>query len=120
MYAAIKGNDIQLIKQLLEYGVPLNRSLSMVLRGTRALQIHGIYRILIRHALISKGRMPLHWAAIENNLEIVKLLIENGADPLQPDELGHCPDELALKQSVIQYIRKEQKIMLQKYHEMKE
>ena len=120
MHSAIKGNDLKVMDKLIDRRVPLNRSLSVVLKGTRILQIHGFYRILIRNGLLGKGRVPLHWAAIDNNLDAVKLLIDRGADPLQPDELGHYADALATSREVIHYIRKKQSETLRKYREMEE
>ena len=119
MHSAIKGNDLKVMEHLIDRRPPLNRSLSLVLKGSRILQVHGFYRILIRNGLLGKGRVPLHWAAIENNLDAVKLLIRRGADPLQPDELGHTPDELATSREVIEYLRKQQKNMLEIYRETK-
>lgn len=115
MHSAIRGNDLKVIEYLIDYRPPLNRSLSLVLKGTTIMQVHGFYRILIRNGMLGKGRMPLHWAAIENNLDAVKLLIARGADPLQPDELGHMADELALSREVIEYIRDAQKRELESY-----
>ena len=112
MHSAIKGNDLVLLDRLIDRRPPLNRSLSLVLKGSRILQVHGFYRILIRNGLLGKGRVPLHWAAIENNLAAVKLLIARGADPLQPDELGHFPSQLATSKEVIRYLEKEQEKML--------
>lgn len=109
MHSAIKGNDLKVMEKLIDQRPPLNRSLSLVLKGTRIMQVHGFYRILIRNGLLGKGRVPLHWAAAENNLAAVKLLISRGADPYQEDELGHTADELATSKEVIHYIRKMQK-----------
>ena len=109
MHSAIKGGDMKVLERLVDRRPPLNRSLSLVLKGTKILQVHGFYRILIRNGLLGKGRVPLHWAAIENNLDAVKLLIARGADPFLPDELGHTPDDLATSREVIGYIRKQQK-----------
>ena len=109
MHSAIKGNDLKVMEKLLDQRPPLNRSLSLVLKGTKLMQVHGFYRILIRNGLLGKGRVPLHWAASENNLAAVKLLLARGADPEQEDELGHTADELATSKEVIHYIRKMQK-----------
>ncbi len=108
LFYAIKGNDLKVMEKLIDQRLPLNRSLSLVLKGTRIMQVHGFYRILIRNGLLGSGRVPLHWAAIENNLAAVKLLIARGADPDQPDELGHTADDLSTSREVIQYIRKMQ------------
>ena len=117
MHSAIKGNDQKVLERLIDRHPPLNRSLSLVLKGSRILQVHGFYRIMIRNGLLGKGRVPLHWAAIENNLEAAKLLIARGADPLQPDELGHLPSQLATSKEVIRYLEREQKKMLVIYGE---
>ena len=73
----------------------------------------------VLNGLLGKGRVPLHWAAIENNLDAVKLLIARGADPLQPDELGHYPSDLATSREVVEYLRSQEKIMLGIYREKK-
>ena len=115
MHSAIKGSDLKVMEWLIDRRLPLNRSLSLVLKGTRILQVHGFYRILIRNGLLGSGRVPLHWAARDNNLAAVRLLVSRGADPLQPDELGHTPDELATSHEVVQYLQKQQEIVLEKY-----
>lgn len=117
MHSAIRGNDLKVMERLIDRRPPLNRSLSLVLKGSRILQVHGFYRILIRNGLLGKGRVPLHWAAIENNLEAAKLLIARGADPLQPDELGNLPSQLATSKEVIRYLESQQKKMLEVYRE---
>ncbi|OQA80887.1 MAG: Ankyrin repeats (3 copies) [Lentisphaerae bacterium ADurb.Bin242] len=118
MKSAIKGGDAKVVEKLIDQRVPLNRDLSLVLKTTRVLQVHGAYRVLVRNGLLANGRTPLLWAAMENNLEIVKLLIDRGADPLQPDETGNRADDLATSREVIQYIRNQQTIQLRKYEEM--
>lgn len=117
LHSAILGSDLKLMEWLIDRRPPLNRSLSLVLKGTTILQVHGFYRILIRNGLLGNGRVPLHWAARENNLEAAKLLISRGADPLQPDELGNMPDELATSREVVQYLQQQQKIALESYSE---
>ena len=105
LYYAIKGNDLKVMEKLIDQRLPLNRSLSLVLKASKIVQVHGFYRILIRNGLLGRGRSPLHWAAIENNLDAVKLLIGRGADPNLTDELGHTADDLATSREVIQYLR---------------
>jgi ATP-dependent Clp protease ATP-binding subunit ClpB len=40
-----------------------------------------------------KGFTPLHYAILTNNLQLMKILLEAGADPLRENELGHKPHE---------------------------
>ena len=119
LHSAILGNDLKLMGWLIDRRPPLNRSLSLVLKGTRILQVHGFYRILIRNGLLGNGRVPLHWAARENNLDAVKLLIARGADPLQPDELGNMPSELATSREVVRYLQQQQGKALDSYQDGK-
>jgi len=42
------------------------------------------------------GRTPLHWAALRRNSEIVKLLLENGANPSPMDKNGDTPINYAI------------------------
>lgn len=35
------------------------------------------------------GNTPLHWAALNGHLEVVKLLCDNEADPFLKNEVGH-------------------------------
>ena len=119
IHSAIKGNDLKVMERLIDLRPPLNRSLSLVLKGSRVLQVHGFYRILIRNGLLGKGRVPLHWAAIENNLDAVKMLVARGADPFQPDELGHTPDELATSRDVIEFLHRQQRLVMESYRSKK-
>lgn len=41
------------------------------------------------------GRTPLHFAALRNNVSIIKLLLDHGANPRCTDMIGHTPFDLA-------------------------
>lgn len=45
----------------------------------------------------SLGRTPLHWAAVNGDIEIVQLLLAHGANPEHTDTNDHTPLELALE-----------------------
>ncbi len=44
------------------------------------------------------GFTALHYAVLNDNLSIVNVLIEHGADPLIENEQGHLPSAYALQQ----------------------
>lgn len=103
---AIKGRDQAIVSLLIDKKLPLNWELSRALKETKRVQVHGIYRIMVRNGILAKGRTPLIWAAMENDLEMVKLLIARGADPGQPDENGDRPYDMATDREVIRYLKK--------------
>ena len=119
MYHAVKGGDLKVASALVDKQVPLNWDLSIALRETRRIQVHGAYRILARNGVFSLRRTPLIWAAIENNLEMVKLLVERGANPGQEDENGDSPYDLATDQNVVRYLKNATKEYYEKLREEK-
>ncbi|EME81905.1 uncharacterized protein MYCFIDRAFT_138563 [Pseudocercospora fijiensis CIRAD86] len=55
----------------------------------------------------NEGNTPLHWAAYNGHLAIVKLLVENGADMWAKNKAGHLAmfeAERADKSEVVQYL----------------
>jgi ATP-dependent Clp protease ATP-binding subunit ClpB len=44
------------------------------------------------------GFTALHYAVLNDNLAIINILIEHGADPLIENEQGHLPSAYALQQ----------------------
>jgi len=44
------------------------------------------------------GFTALHYAVLNDNLPIINILIEHGADPLIENEQGHLPSAYALQQ----------------------
>lgn len=73
-YRACESGDLKTVKELLD---------------TRA------NAQLIDATLAKYGDSPLHWAVDNKHLDIVKLLIEHGADVNVSDELGMTPVHLA-------------------------
>ena len=53
-----------------------------------------------------KGRTPLYLAAANNNMEICKYLLANGANPFLGDKNGKTPADVATNQELIDFIRK--------------
>ena len=119
MYHAVKGGDLKVASALVDKQVPLNWDPSLALRATRRIQVHGAYRILVRNGVFSYRRTPLHIAALENNLEMVRLLIGRGANPLQDDENGKSACDLATDQNVVRYLKNATKEYYEKLREEK-
>ena len=44
------------------------------------------------------GFTPLHYAVLNDNIPVINLLIEHGADPLIENEQGHLPSAYSLQQ----------------------
>ena len=109
MYYAIAGGDIKVVETLIDRRMPLNRDPSLIFKGTKLLKTKRFFQILVRNGILANGRTPVHWAAIANNKQIVQLLINRGADPLQMDEAGNTADELTTSPEVRSYILSRQK-----------
>lgn len=114
MHSAIQGGDVKVVETLIDRRLPLNRTPSMIFKGSKLLNTSRALRILIRNGILSRGRTPIHWAALANNKQIAALLIKRGADCLQKDEAGDTADELATSPEVSSYIRSRQKEVLRK------
>jgi ankyrin repeat protein len=66
--------------------------------------------LAILNAQNSSGNTALHWAALNGNLDAVKVLLEEGADPTITNERGHdavFEAELNDKKDVVDWVLKE-------------
>ncbi|KAJ1018141.1 hypothetical protein NDA16_005007 [Ustilago loliicola] len=111
--AAATGN-IGLVKFALENGQPANSNLNGILplhaacsgaseQSVRMLIFHGADvnapRLKAKGSTGgpgAEGSTPLHFAAANGHLEIVRILLEAGARPAAPDKEGVVPEALAL------------------------
>ena len=104
MFSAIQENDTEKVRQLLESDQklanvplcngatsPLNRA---VFNDCQAMVTMLLYKGADIDAKTKKmGRTPLMWASYRNNLDLVKLLLEKGADKDMEDDEGlNCFD----------------------------
>lgn len=117
MKCAIDGKNPELVKLLIRKKVPLNWNQSFVHNSLRRIKTHGLYRILVRQGVFSKRRSPLMWAALNNNIELIEILLDAGANPLQKDENGNTAYELATERRTISLLKKAEKKKLKEIEE---
>ncbi|CAG9860711.1 unnamed protein product [Phyllotreta striolata] len=60
------------------------------------------------------GFTPLHYAVLTDNLDVVKLLVRNGANPTLESDAGHTPSMYAKEEKIKEYLEKEINIYEQK------
>jgi ankyrin repeat protein len=83
---ACAANEMSLVRDLLQAGAPPNLAGNLRLPDQTVLAAHA------RESSLT----PLHVAASSKNLDLVKLLVEFGADINICDERGRCPLAFAL------------------------
>ncbi len=66
-----------------------------------------------------KGFTALHYAALTDDIELIKLLLENGADPLLENDLGHRAYEYCDKDETKSLLETYEKEALKKIEEKK-
>ncbi|XP_053399271.1 caseinolytic peptidase B protein homolog [Mercenaria mercenaria] len=112
--AAINGN-VNAIKQLLEAGADPNigDEFSTINQVSREKEIHPIHVHRSREEQFSsrlranancKGCTALHYAALIDNGEIIKLLLDAGADPTIENVNGHKPEMYAKNPEIKQLL----------------
>ncbi|MBO5760422.1 MAG: ankyrin repeat domain-containing protein [Lentisphaeria bacterium] len=107
MRGAIRGKDKELAGYILDKKLPLNWNERTIRTLLRRINASGIYRLMARNELMDIKRAPLLYAAKENNLEMVKFLLANGADIMQKDEKGYDALSLATERNIVSFLKKE-------------
>lgn len=107
---AIRANDVKVMRLLIEKGLPLNRDLNYAYQGMRFLNAGGAFEFLARNGLIDKGQTPVFWAAQEDNLQALQMLVKAGASVVRKDNSGEVPRAYAKTKEVIEYLEEVEKI----------
>ena len=106
MKHAIFAGDMKVVEALVEHELPLNSSVNRVYRVLKRINVEGFHELLARNGVIEDGKKPLFWAAEAGNLQIVKYLVEHGADPNEIDHAGNRPISYSRNREVVSYLRK--------------
>jgi len=106
MKHAIYANDMKIVEALVERELPLNSSVNRVYRTLKRVNIEGFHELLARNGVIEDGKKPLFWAAETGNLDIIKYLVEHGANPNEIDHAGKRPLAYAKKRDAVAYLEK--------------
>ncbi|KAL0956254.1 hypothetical protein HGRIS_002408 [Hohenbuehelia grisea] len=89
LHAASAGGDEQVVKLLLDYGADVNAP-----RLPRRYS-NDKSRDASAPRVGNSGATPLHFAAANGNMNIVRMLLQRGAHPDRPDKHGITPESLA-------------------------
>lgn len=106
MKHAIFADDMKVVEALVERELPLNSSVNRVYKGMRIANIEGFHELLARNGVINDGKKPLFWAAETGNMQILKYLVEHGADPNEIDHAGKRPVSYARSRDAVSYLNK--------------
>jgi len=104
MKHAIYAGDMKIVKALVEHELPLNSSVNRVYKTLKRANIEGFHELLARNGVIEDGKKPLFWAAEVGNVEIMKYLVEHGANPYDIDHAGKRPIAYARSRDAIAYL----------------
>lgn len=116
LHYAVLGNNTDIVLSLCKNGVNVNLcddTYNTPLHFAIGLNSYHMVETLLQvegidlNALGEFDQTPLHRAVIMGNLKIIKLLIENGADPYMVDEKNESPLDYAKdedNQMIIKYL----------------
>lgn len=102
LMVAVVNEQYEMVKILLAAGADPNLGDNFI-NITRTASQKGIHRMEVLMArekefafglsdkAVFLGFTALHYAALTNNLDIIKLLLSHGADPCVENDLGHRP-----------------------------
>lgn len=90
-------------RTFLHYATACPRTAEKVIEALEALCGDSVLKALFLHK-DSNGRAPLHQAAIEGHLAVVRRLVEQGAEVKAKDAFGLTPPDLSTNKEVTDYL----------------
>lgn len=101
MKHAIFAGNKTVVRQIIGKKLILNSDLSLVYKGMSIANIEGLHELLAINNVIADGKTPLFWAAEAEQVEIIKILAEAGADVNGRDNAGNAPVHYARQYQTI-------------------
>ncbi len=88
---AIQSDNREIVKKMLTKNVALNEPSDALYQALRPVRLKNWVRSSANLGLVENGQTPLFWATEQNNTELVKLLLNAGADPNVKDRHRRQP-----------------------------
>ena len=109
MKHAVKARNIFLAGRILEKKLEINTKLSIIYKTMAVVDVEGIHKLLARNNIIDDGKNALFWAAEADDPEMIRFLLDHGADPLSSDNAGNRPLKYARRYESIRILRKSER-----------
>lgn len=97
MNHAVKANNLVIAKELIRRKLPLNATISGTYKTLDKVNLENWMESFAKYGIIQNAQTPLAWAAMEDNLEMIELLLKAGANPCALDNLGNYPVDYTKK-----------------------
>ena len=118
-YYAISHNRIDLLKALIAKKLELNYTEPFAYNVIKFIKVDGIYKLAARNDVIDKRYTPLMYACIFGRADMIKVLIESGANPLIENNEGRIAQDYAKDQATTRAITKATNAWKKKYLQTK-
>lgn len=105
MRHAIDAGNLEMVKAILAKKLPVNSELSRLYKVLQFATVEGWYKILAENDVIANGQTPLFWAAQNDNVQIILLLLAEGADPTAKDHAGAYASEYSRQRESTRILR---------------
>ncbi len=106
MKQAIVSGNSGIVKELTAKNVPLNDTDHTLYELLRPVRLKNWVRSSANLKLAGNGQTPLFWAAEENNAEIVRILLDAGANPNLKDRHRRHPADYTTNRAVYNLLKK--------------
>ena len=106
MRHAIHANDEFVVKELIRRNIPLNTEIPISFRVLERIHLENWYKSIAGFGMIDAGQTPLAWAAAEDSIPMMQLLLAAGANPFCKDNLGNFPIDYVRKADAHRFLKK--------------